>query len=171
MDHQRCVKARSSQANPAWVLASYVESKPGGASEQTLPESCYVVVHIASGHGREVGRSPLIVLNDGDRFELREDIWIERLNEQLAKNIQQADFPLAVTSFLAIRHALLPEGSDTFSNPHPREELYDYASIDTSSLRRFSLCFDNELHPESRLVRSGRCAGRNSQAHSLDSGR
>jgi hypothetical protein len=58
-----------------------------------LPESCYVVLHIAPGHDREVGRSPLIVQNDGDRFELREDIWIERLNEQLAKNIQQACEP------------------------------------------------------------------------------
>jgi hypothetical protein len=33
------------------------------------------------------------VQNDGDRFQLRDDIWIERLDEQLAKNIQQACEP------------------------------------------------------------------------------
>jgi hypothetical protein len=56
-------------------------------------DSCYVVLHIAPGHGPEVRPNPLIVQNDGDRFELRDDIWIERLNEQLAKNIQKACEP------------------------------------------------------------------------------
>lgn len=60
---------------------------------KALPESCYVVLHIAPGHGLVVGHSPLIVHNDGERFQLREDIWIERLNERLAKNIQQACEP------------------------------------------------------------------------------
>jgi len=56
-------------------------------------DACYVVLHIAPGHGPEVGSIPLIVQNDGDRFELTDDIWIERLNEQLAKNIQKACEP------------------------------------------------------------------------------
>ena len=58
-----------------------------------LPDSCYVILHIAPGHGHVSERSPLIVQKDGDRFELRDDIWVERLNEQLAKNIQQACEP------------------------------------------------------------------------------
>jgi hypothetical protein len=60
---------------------------------KVLPESCYVVLHIAPGRGVVVGHSPLIVSNDGERFQLRDDIWIERLNERLAKNIQQACEP------------------------------------------------------------------------------
>src|SRR5215469_3808019 len=60
---------------------------------KVLPQPCYVVLHIAPGHGQVVEQSPLIVQKDGDRFELREDIWIERLNERLAKNIQQACEP------------------------------------------------------------------------------
>jgi hypothetical protein len=58
-----------------------------------LPESCYVILHIALGPAHAVEHTPLIVEKDGDRFELREDIWIERLNERLAKNIQQACEP------------------------------------------------------------------------------
>jgi hypothetical protein len=58
-----------------------------------LPESCYVILHIAPGHGQVAVQSPLVVQNDGDRFQLRDDIWIERLDEQLAKNIQQACEP------------------------------------------------------------------------------
>ena len=60
---------------------------------KVLPESCYVILHIAPGHGNVAKHSTLVVEKDGDRFELREDIWIERLNERLAKNIQQACEP------------------------------------------------------------------------------
>jgi hypothetical protein len=57
------------------------------------PESRYVILHIAPGHGRGVRHSPLIVQNDGDRFQLRDDIGIERLDEQFAKDIQKACEP------------------------------------------------------------------------------
>jgi hypothetical protein len=60
---------------------------------KVMPESCYVILHIAPGHGQVVTHSPLLVQNDGDRFGLRDDIWVERLDERLAKNIQQACEP------------------------------------------------------------------------------
>jgi hypothetical protein len=34
-----------------------------------------------------------LIVRDGERFELRDDIWIERLDEQTAKNVQEACEP------------------------------------------------------------------------------
>jgi hypothetical protein len=60
---------------------------------QPLPESCYVILHIAPGHGSIDAQDRLIVQIDRERFDLGDDVWIERLDEQLAKNIQQACEP------------------------------------------------------------------------------
>ena len=58
-----------------------------------LPEACYVILHIGTGpsHVQEKTGPPVIVT--GGRFALSDDIWIERLDEQTAKNIQKACEP------------------------------------------------------------------------------
>src|SRR5271170_2875357 len=59
-----------------------------------LPRGCYVILHIGNGPSQlqEKNSSPLIV-KDGDRFELSDDIWLERLDEQTAKHVQTACDP------------------------------------------------------------------------------
>ena len=60
--------------------------------KNVLPKGCYVVLHIGAGPG--VGNtSQLIVTDANKRFELSSDTWVERLDEQLAKRIQQACEP------------------------------------------------------------------------------
>ena len=59
-----------------------------------LPRGCYVILHIGMGPPQlqeKVG-SPLIV-KDGNRFELSDDIWLERLDEDTAKHVQTACDP------------------------------------------------------------------------------
>lgn len=55
----------------------------------------YVVLHIGTGPSRleESGASPLITTDARRRFDLRDDIWIERLDADTAKNIQTACEP------------------------------------------------------------------------------
>jgi hypothetical protein len=52
-----------------------------------LPRGCYVVLHIGTGPSRieEKRGAPLVVTVGSNRFVLSDDIWIERLDEQLAK--------------------------------------------------------------------------------------
>jgi hypothetical protein len=56
-------------------------------------EARYVVLHIAPGPSRaeEQNGPPLITV--GGRFPLSDDIWVERIDEELAKDIQQACEP------------------------------------------------------------------------------
>jgi hypothetical protein len=63
--------------------------------DHMLPPGCYTLLHIETGpsHDEEKGRPPLIVTERASRFTLNNDIWIERLDEQLAKNIQKACEP------------------------------------------------------------------------------
>jgi hypothetical protein len=59
-------------------------------------ESCYVVLHMGLGPSKTVEQqasSPLIVRQGSAPFELSDDIWIERLDEDLSKNIQIACEP------------------------------------------------------------------------------
>jgi hypothetical protein len=55
--------------------------------ENPLGKGRYVVLHIGNGPSRFEGKSlPRMVVTDSDpRFHLTDDIWIERLDEQLAK--------------------------------------------------------------------------------------
>ena len=59
-----------------------------------LPRGCYVMLHIGTGpsHAEEKGGPPLVVTGT-NRFALSDEIWIERLDEQLAKRIQKACEP------------------------------------------------------------------------------
>ena len=59
-----------------------------------LPKGCYVMLHIGTGPSNmeETTASPLVVTGC-NHFELSDDIWIERLDEQLAKHIQKACEP------------------------------------------------------------------------------
>ena len=60
------------------------------------PSPCYVVLHIGSGPSRTAehqASSPLVVREGSAPFELTGDIWIERLNTELAKGIQRACEP------------------------------------------------------------------------------
>jgi len=60
-------------------------------------EAHYVVLHVGNGPSRleeqQSGFSPMIVRDSQPRFNLSNDIWIERLDEQFAKNIQKACEP------------------------------------------------------------------------------
>ena len=58
-----------------------------------MAESCYVILQIGVGPGRVAPSDALIVQKNGERFELRDDIWIERLDEEFSKNIQKACEP------------------------------------------------------------------------------
>ena len=58
-----------------------------------LPKGCYVVLHIGTGPGKVPEPSQLIVTDANTRFELSNDTWIERLDEELAKRIQTACEP------------------------------------------------------------------------------
>lgn len=59
-----------------------------------LPKPCYVILHIGAGptHFQKADGLALIV-NEGERFPLSEDIWVERLEEPLAKRVQKACEP------------------------------------------------------------------------------
>src|ERR1700730_6444634 len=61
----------------------------------TLPKGCYVALHIGLGPSRieEASGAQMIVTDQSNRFELSDDVWIERLDEQLAKHIQTACEP------------------------------------------------------------------------------
>ena len=61
-------------------------------SGATLPQGCYVVLHIGSGPGRG-SSADLIVSNKDERFGLNDEIWIERLDSPLAIRIQTACEP------------------------------------------------------------------------------
>jgi hypothetical protein len=55
------------------------------------PKECYVVLHIGAGPSTSQDKIHPMIVRDGDpRFELSRDIWIERLDEQLAKNVRRA---------------------------------------------------------------------------------
>ena len=60
-------------------------------------EAHYVVLHLGNGPSRieeqQSGFSPMIVRDSQPRFDLSDEIWIERLDEQFAKNIQKACQP------------------------------------------------------------------------------
>jgi hypothetical protein len=59
-----------------------------------LPKPCYVILHIGTGPSQEEEKNGLaLIVKDGERFALSDDIWIERLEEQVAKNVQQACEP------------------------------------------------------------------------------
>lgn len=63
-------------------------------STTLLPPACYVILHIGTGPSNIAQSvSPLVVTSSGERFILRDDIWIERLDEELAKHIQKACEP------------------------------------------------------------------------------
>src|ERR1700679_267465 len=63
--------------------------------DHSLPGGCYVILHIGTGpsRGEQKGHSPLVVQDSSARFALSDDIWIERLDEHLAKHIQEACEP------------------------------------------------------------------------------
>ena len=73
----------------------------------TLPGSCYVLLHIGTGPSSiEKGTSPPLVVSGSDRFPLTNDILIERLDENTAKNIQQACEPphYKIDNYIRDRH-------------------------------------------------------------------
>lgn len=55
---------------------------------------CYVILHIGLGPSQDDESSGVaLIVRDGERFALSDDIWIERLEEQAAKNVQKACEP------------------------------------------------------------------------------
>lgn len=90
-------------------------------------QDCYVVLHIGAGPAASVEQmgSPVIVRDESRRFELDDDIWIERLDEQLAKNIQKACEPPNhnVSSVAHDRHLY------AFVRPVPSTERTNYEGM------------------------------------------
>jgi hypothetical protein len=70
------------------------ETLQASSELSVLPRACYVILHIGLGPSQlqEPYGSPLIV-KDGDRFELSDDIWLERMEEKTAKHVQTACDP------------------------------------------------------------------------------
>jgi hypothetical protein len=59
-----------------------------------VPKGCYVMLHIGAGSSlADQSPSPLIVADGRSRFDLSSDIWIEKLDSELAKHIQTACEP------------------------------------------------------------------------------
>jgi hypothetical protein len=59
-----------------------------------MNNDCYVVLHVGTGPSEPQDKiHPLIVRDTNPRFDLTPEIWIQRLDEQLAKNIQTACEP------------------------------------------------------------------------------
>lgn len=59
-----------------------------------LPKACYVILHIGTGPSQDEEKHGLaVIVKDGERFALSDDIWIERLEEQVAKKVQTACEP------------------------------------------------------------------------------
>jgi hypothetical protein len=59
-----------------------------------FPKGCYVMLHVGAGPSwPQQAAGPELIVRDGERFQLTDDIWIERLDEATAKNIQQACEP------------------------------------------------------------------------------
>ena len=63
----------------------------GGSKE--LPRGCYVVLHVGRGPSSYQEANDGLIVQDGERFQLRDNVWIERLDKSTAKNIQQACEP------------------------------------------------------------------------------
>src|SRR5690348_12103289 len=61
------------------------------SQQRSLPLDCYVVLHIRAGPPYPDPSTPHIAADAP--FELSKDIWIERLDEVLAINIQRACEP------------------------------------------------------------------------------
>lgn len=67
----------------------------GQSRHGLLHDDCYVMLHIGTGPSRleTQGDPSSILLGAGKRFMLTENIWVERLDEELAKNVQKACEP------------------------------------------------------------------------------
>lgn len=69
------------------------DSRRGARLElgEPFPKPCYVILHIGVGPSRHDESNGLaLIVKDGEQFALSNDIWIERLEEQAAKNVQKA---------------------------------------------------------------------------------
>lgn len=74
----------------------YMQSEDhSSAIQETLLKGSYVMLHVGTGpsHGTEQSASPLVVAEDRSRFDLSDDIWIEKLDVEFAKHIQMACEP------------------------------------------------------------------------------
>lgn len=62
--------------------------------ENEFPKPCYVILHLGIGPSSlQRGGEPEVVAEIGERFVLSDDIWIERLDVELAINVQKACEP------------------------------------------------------------------------------
>lgn len=62
---------------------------------QSQLETCYVILHLASGPSQaDVKAGARVIVEEGDaRRYFTNDIWMERLDKELAKKIQSACEP------------------------------------------------------------------------------
>ena len=60
----------------------------------SLPEPRYIVLHIGTGPSRlEAKSGSQLIVRNRRRFQLTDDIWIERLGKRIAKRVQRACDP------------------------------------------------------------------------------
>ncbi len=65
-----------------------------GCCLEPLPKPCYAILHIGAGPTQfQEANGLALIVKDGGRFPLSDDIWIERLDESLAKKVQKACEP------------------------------------------------------------------------------
>jgi hypothetical protein len=58
------------------------------------PKDCYVMLHVGTGPSQGGEKtSPALVIQGSEHFQLSDDIWIQKLDETLAKNVQRACEP------------------------------------------------------------------------------
>lgn len=93
-----------------------------------FPKPCYVILHIGRGPtlAQDADGFQLIV-SDGARFQLREDIWIERLDESTAKNVQRACEP----AHYKIDREILDRHLYAFVMQVPHRQQTRYDGLDT----------------------------------------
>ena len=101
-----------------------------------LPPPCYVMLHIGVGpsNAEEQSGARLVVSDTTKSFSLRDDIWIERLDKELATNIQKACEPphFNIDSVEQDRHlyALVRRAPPIETSPHEgMTELFATAAL------------------------------------------
>lgn len=101
-------------------------------------QACYVVLHIGLGLPSDAelksGPPSLVVTDKNPSFSLSDEIWIERLDEQLAKHIQKACEPAnyRIDSFTTDEHlyAFLRYVSDAEKSKYEgMEELHTVIAL------------------------------------------
>lgn len=92
-----------------------------------FPKPCYVALHLGTGPSnldQKNSSTPMVAANS--RFQLCDDIWIERLEEQLAKNVYMACEP----AHYKIESRVLDQHLYAFVRRVPEKETRNYEGLE-----------------------------------------